>query len=400
MLKQFALWKTVAVNLCILILIGCTDDDQVTVASSYSYIEPDYAGVQIHPQGDSLKFLLTENTFNDIKSFNLFIDKGKSYIAFYDRRSKSLNIYNFKTCELVDRLKINNWLKGQIMHNTSVYVVNFDSVFVANFEALSLYDSSGVEKNKFKYYRDDDKLAEFNQYKPFILQDDKVFMGIEPNVMEKSLLSHRRWQVICEFDLKDRKKELHYNLPFIYRNNIYGYSFLQYSYCINDKGLFVFSFAADTNIYETNFADYHKAYYAKSRYQSSSITPVPVELLNKERDKQFLLRDAYDFIYYDPFKKRYLRRAKQKITEEAFLAKNRKRKKSIMILDEQFKIIGETELNIEFEFNSVFFTPDGKIYARVNPKNEHALNFIRLEYAENDGTQEHLTRNQSTLPHP
>jgi hypothetical protein len=394
MLNFFLLRKVIIIAIYSLLFLGCKEKDKVTIASSYTYFKPEYASVQLRPQGDSLKFSLMEHSFNEIKSFNFFIDKGKEYIAFYDKRSKSLNIYDFKTCVLINRLRINKWLTGQIMHNTAVYLKNFDSVFVANYQTLSLFDSSGVEINKFKYFRDDDKLAEFNTFKPFVLNEDRVFMGIEPNVLEKSLLSHRKWQVICEFELKNGKKELHYGLPDIYRNNIYGYSFLDYSYCVNDKGRFVFSFAADSNIYETNFDNYHKSYYAKSRFQNGTITPVPIELLNKERGKQFLLRDAYDFIYFDPFKKRYLRRAKQKITETNFLTKNTKRQKSILIFDENFKIIGESELKEDFEFNSLFFTPDGKMYARVNPKDEHALNFVRLDYEDNIESKSQLTKKQ------
>jgi hypothetical protein len=180
-------------------------------------------------------------------------------------------------------------------------------------------------------------------------------------------------------------KELYYQLPEIYQENLYGYSFLDYSYCHNDRGNFVFSFAADTNIYETNLKDYHVAYYGKSRFQAGPIKPVTKEDLRRDDSyKLYALRDSYGPIFYDPYKKRYLRQAKQKITEADFLAKNTSKKRTVIIFNEQFKIIGESETDDQFSFSSIFFTESGGIYARVNPGDEHALHFARLVYEEGE----------------
>jgi hypothetical protein len=178
------------------------------------------------------------------------------------------------------------------------------------------------------------------------------------------------------------KCDLHYSLPVIYKKGLYGRRFLQYSYCYNDKNNFVFSFPADSNIYESNLTDYHISYPGKSRFQQGSIEPVSRKSLeNDEGGKEYTFRDSYGPIYFDPYKKRYLRIAKQKVSKEAYVAKTTSRKSSIIVFDEHFKIIGEFICSDDYLLDTIFFTPDGGMYARINPKDESALHFVRLAWS-------------------
>jgi hypothetical protein len=154
-------------------------------------------------------------------------------------------------------------------------------------------------------------------------------------------------------------------------------------YCVNDKGNLVFSFSADTSIYETNLEDYHVAYYGKSRFQEEDISPVPETELEKDNGfKQLTIRDSYGPIYYDSYKKRYLRVARQKISGELYETNKWERRSSFIIFDENFRIIGEGRFPADLSYSSIFFTPEGRIYSRVNIKDEYALHFVRLAYEE------------------
>jgi hypothetical protein len=180
----------------------------------------------------------------------------------------------------------------------------------------------------------------------------------------------------------------------MYQYSLYGDHFLDYNFCLNNKENFVFSFPADTNIYESNLSDYHVAYYAKSLFQQKPITPLTIADLKEDeiKFKQYKIREAYGSIFFDPFKKRYLRLAKQKIDEADYDAKNRDRKQSIIIFDENFRIIAESEVPTNLAFNTLIFSSTGSMYIRVNSSDENALHFARLAYIEkNDAALKQLT---------
>ena len=188
-------------------------------------------------------------------------------------------------------------------------------------------------------------------------------------------------------------------MPSLYRENLYGYSFLEYSSCVNDQGNFVFSFPADTNIYETNLTGLNNAYFAKSRFQTSTIASVAQSTIDSGQGrKEYYLRDSYGTIYYDPHHKRYLRFAKQKIRESDYLANKKERKRSVIIFNEDFKIIGESAVADSLGFKTIFITPKGSIYIRTNAGDEQALHFVRLEYSDKVQQPEQLTQHKS-FPH-
>lgn len=370
----------------ILLLHSSCRETPMGIISTYKYIEPAYQNIGLKPQSDTLHFPLGEYAYNKIRSFNYFTHKGKPFISFYDRGSRSIYTYDFADQRLVHTIPLKKWFIGEEFKKASTFVANFDSIFIISDNRLILLDSSSAIKKTIDLFEAPEAKAFSDNETPVVLINNMLYMGVQPALSETSLKGQRKWRVMCVFNLQNGTKELQYHLPTIYQENLYGYSFWEYSYCINDQGNFVFSFPADTNIYETNLADIHNAYYAKSRFQTMPITPVSEKLLNNhESFKEYSIRDSYGTIYYDPYKKRYLRLAKQKINETDFIAKNRIRKKSVIILNEEFKIIGESLLDDKFEFRFIFFTPEG-MYARVKFSDEQALHFIRLDYddAQND----------------
>src|SRR6218665_1033844 len=74
--------------------------------SQYRFSEPKYNLFAIECTGDTINFPLSDLTFNTIKSFNCFYQSDSAYIAFYDQRSESVNIYNFVSRELRKRIDL------------------------------------------------------------------------------------------------------------------------------------------------------------------------------------------------------------------------------------------------------------------------------------------------------
>lgn len=366
--------------LCWSVSVSCHQTPTVSTPS-YTYIEPSYSDMRLVPQSDTLHFSLGDRTYNSIGSFNYFKHGENEFISFFDRGSKSINIYNFSSQVLVSKIPLKQWTNKGKLDKASVYVKNFDTIYVTTQTKLYVFDSVGTVKNSIDFPTEFDKWGFFSNTAPAVFKGGKLYVGIKPFISEKSVKAQQQWKLFYELDLQKKIKERYYSLSEPYHRNLYGYSFLEYGYCFNEKGNFVVSFAADTNIYETDLSGYHRSYSGRSRFQRGDILPVTIEDLRKADSYQhYCVRDSYGPIFYDPYRRRYLREAKQKMSEAEFLAKTGRKKKSIIIFDESFKIIGETETNGDFSFTSIFFTPDGRIYARVKNNDEHALHIVRLDY--------------------
>lgn len=384
---------------CILLLsflyilhTNCNTGNQ-PVPDTYTYIQPQYGLVGLNTIADTISFALDEHTYKDIKSFNVFREKNTEYIAFYDRRSESINVYDYSSRQLANRFTLKKFIPGQL-YKTSVFLKNFNNIFIANKTSLYLFDSTGTKKKSI-HFLDEPAYAwpVFENCNPPVINDTSLFAIVRPNVKYKSLGALKEWKVLYEFNLQTGKAILHYSLPGLYRKGLYGYYFLDYNFCYNNNGYFVFSFPADTVIYETNLTNYHKSYFARSKNQQSDIKPVNKEALEKDEGlKAYSTRDSYGTVFFDPYRKYYLRLAKQRVSEEEFVTKSRKRKQTVLIFDEHFKIIGESEISNEIIFDSLFFTSDGNIYARINAKDEYALHFVQLQYEEKNSKSERLTR--------
>lgn len=354
--------------------------------SVYSYIAPDYKQVQIKIAPDSIRFPLTEETYNMIKAFNVFNYDKTDYISFYDNRSESINIYSFGTQKLISKLLLKNLLPDQKLYNTTVFVKNFDSIYISNELSLCLLDSSGLVRNKFAFTK-----------KPYIVRGifdnttlpvfrgDTMYVKARSYLDATSLKDLREWKALYSFNLKSNKTKLHYHLPEVYQNSIFGSRFFDYNYCYNDRGNFVFSFPADPNIYETDLSQNFKSYYGKSQFQKEEIEIArKTDLLNSEsKNRSYLLKDSYGAIFFDPFRKRYLRVAKQKLSDSDYLAKKRKKRQWLTVFDERFKIIGESLIDEGVNLDALFFAANGNIYARVDMRDDNAIHFVKLAYSDN-----------------
>jgi hypothetical protein len=247
---------------------------------------------------------------------------------------------------------------------------------------LYLLDSSGIIVKSFGFVKEPSYAwAVFKNSAPPIFLDSVLYVAVRPYVKEASLKALRQWKLLYRFDVKHNGRSLHYHFPKLLRDNYYGHRFLDYSMCYNSQGRFVFSFPADTNLYETDLNKYQVAHYAKSKLQNVPISPLKRDdLINDEGSVNYLLRDSYGAVYFDQYTKRYLRVARSKINQSDYENKRRFKKQRIIILDETFRIIGESPVEGEVSLDDLFITTTNGIYARVKWGDEYAIHFVRFNY--------------------
>lgn len=366
---------------------GCMQHSGTTDIE-YLYIEPDYGKVDIAPTGDSIAFPLDETTYNKIKNFNLFTDvHNEKFISFYDKRSISINIYHFASKKKVARMELKNLFSKLEAKKISAYVHNFDSIFINTSKGLVLIDSTGKKLQSIKFLKHPKYAwAEFEITAPPFFSDGHLYTSVSPYVNAKSRSAIKNWRIIYDFDLRQGTAQLLYRLPPAYNHQLDGRIYFNHSYCINDKGHFVLSFAIDSCIYETDLQEYHKAYLGKSHRHKDPITmgSEKADSTFRLKYKKFFSNDTYSSIYYDPYKKRYLRMMYGKLSKAELAAGEKTKKLSMIIFNEHFKIIGESDIPAGISTSAMFFSPDGKIYARVNVNDPNQLQFVRLRYSDED----------------
>lgn len=355
--------------------------EDVIVAPVNKFIAPQYGLAEINLSTDTIHFSLDDSTFRSINSYNLFTKDGEEFIAFFDERSLSVNVYHFQTRKKLQRISLKKLLEGHKLVKTTAYMLSPDSIFVNNNKTFYFLNGSGEIKTKIDFLQDPPLCwATFENDAPPVVKDGRLYASVRAFMNDESLKALKKWKVLYEFDLKTGKANLFYRLPEFLRENLYGTRFLDHSYCYNDHGRFVFSFPADSAIYETNLNDYHIAYSGKSRFQKAMIPSMTQKEVDEGR-KQFKLRDSYSSIYFDPVKKRYLRVAQSAISEQDRVAK-KENEKRIIVFDENFRRIGESPVDNSISLRTLFITKDGSIYARVLSKDEHALHFVRFSYSD------------------
>lgn len=362
--------------------MACGDNKHVEV-SDYKYYEPLYDGVKLVTSTDTLHFPLKNVTNKGVESIDPFSDHGVEYIAIYYGQSETVNFYELYSQKQVKSISIAGYLKYR-KHKTSVYCKNFDSIFINNnTTSLFVIDSSGANKSTIYFTKSSlSTKPDFVNTRPPVLKDGYFYISFFASPETRTISKVRDWQLICRLDLKNNKKKNIYHLSERYMNNFYDYYFLNYSYCYNDRGNFVFSFSADSNLYETDLEGVNIALYGKSQFQQGDVEPVDKNAKGYDLYTEYMARDCYGSIFFDSFHKRYLRLFRKRISRQDIEANKYPKIKSVLVFNKDLQIIGESPLPSGFLINTLFFTSDGQMYARTKEDDKTTLHLLRIMYTE------------------
>ncbi|WP_187294743.1 DUF4221 domain-containing protein [Chitinophaga pinensis] len=362
------------------IVTGCNTSSEPP-QSTYKYVPPDYYKVGLRYTTDTIHLKLSDSASSKILSLNIFSQKGRNYLASLDKRA-SLSIYDLGTRDLIKRMVLKDMFFDHDVYHPSAYMLGFDSIFIVNRNRLYLFDTSAAKNRSIEFLANHpSSWAQFEGGNPLAVRDGKYYTSVRPIVKERDIEEVKKWKLLYQFDFSDKTSQLFYNLPDKFQSDIYGSRMLTSSFCINDKGRFVVSLAADTNIYETDLQKYHYSHYAKSCFHEKDVFPVTKkDLLERSAYEKYLTRDSYGAIYFDPVRKRYLRVARQALTEDDYDAFRWNRPQSLVIFDSQFRIIGESSIPFNVRLDQLLITPNGDIYARVNDEDKRNIHFVKLVY--------------------
>lgn len=301
----------------------------------------------------SLRFPLERDTKNSILFLAPYTDKyGKEYLTFQNQIKNEILFYDINTSRF--EFKITPEMEGSngVGRFLGYYIHNLDSIYLTScdFQEIALIDKNSNVKSKIEYEKAEDgtPLSFFcfitHYYRPATIIDRKMYIysGADRWIDKDPVAA------VLDLDTESIKA-----LPFIYpdypgsdnKKKKFGLE-EEYSRCFDGKR-FIYSFYYDENIYVAS--PEHDSVYqvkVKSKYIDKVKWLAEFGVSPKEACENpnygNLLYDQYREVYYRiVYPATEINEKKEKVRSMELLEYGRKNF-SIIILDKEFKILGET----------------------------------------------------------
>lgn len=300
----------------------------------------------------------------------VFNDGGKEYLAFLNYRTNQILFYDFTKSEFLFKLNIESEGPDGVVQPTGLYIKDLDNIYVSSYAYAGLIkvDTTCRVVQKIPYGTTSEGYQVLPSYTPSshpyiapVLIDDKIYIT-QPAVERFHALDKTPLSVTVDSVLKKCE-----GLPLTYSiltKEELEANDTRFSRIFNGKE-FIYSFYASEDIVvaSVDHSDV-KRVKVKSRYIDS---PTEKQELSEKGPKLNLELARYGDLIYDSYRDVYYRFAYPKTELEDNIqwwgkSVYGRKKFSVIILDKDFHVIGET-LFPEAIYNSyVFFVHKDGLY--------------------------------------
>ena len=309
---------------------------------------------------------------------------NKRYYSMLSATETFINVYDYDTKKMVKRIDLNQegpngvgFGNGLMAHK----LINLDSVLIYNYYLLTLLllDGEGNLKSKYlvqdKFTKGQDEAIPFpSTRRPIHVVDHIAYlMGslIKPDIIDRKLAG-----MVISIDLNSGLVKR--TLP---RSEVYDHGNWESHNLKNDlfgdfnslTGRFIYSFAADPFVYETDHHAFLDKHYVGSA-DFKRVLPLSNNRLEKYVPKKVEYYDkttgGFHKIIFDKYNNLYYRLCFLPLTESEYVPTTGiyNAKESIIILDKNFKKIGEFFLTrFKYEFYNFFLTKEG-LHLKLKPE--------------------------------
>lgn len=326
---------------------------------------------QLRPTGEIKEFVLDTDVRYNCFYLYLFKDRdGREYLSFLNYRTNQIYFYDWETTECILKLELDAEGPDGVVLCSGYYVKDFDNIYVTNYAypGLIRVDTTAHIVQKIPYGVTQDGYEVLPSYAPSSFgYNAPVIMGDSIYITQPPFRFSSVEQIPLSI-LIDTAQHRAVSLPLTYGiltekemdTNYYG----TFSRIFNGKD-FVYSFRVKEDIVVASL-DHREIKQVKvtSRYMGD-VTGVQED--TEWGPKQNLELARYGDLIYDPYREVYYRFAYPKVSLENDMnwwGKSifGRKKFSVIILDKDFQIIGET-LFPESIYNSyVFFVREDGLY--------------------------------------
>lgn len=258
--------------------------------------------------------------------------------------NNKIQIFNYNTTEFGREIPL------QFNGTTNYYLKNSDSIFLYDYlrEAIVLTDANGNSKDVIPI------LHQVNYYpspvtgvSPLIVEGNTVI--VSGNISgEYTDESEENRPTIFTFDLRSKQIEYIHSYPKYYFDYNWGGGLFRWVYSTynEEESLVVCSYPSDHNIHSFKISEKTgNTYYAGSKYIDKIVSlskNKSISINSDSKTQHFVENHSYSNLCYDKYNNLYYRIAEFKTIYEGI--PKWKKELSIIILDHDFNVIGETKI--------------------------------------------------------
>jgi hypothetical protein len=258
-----------------------------------------------------------------------------------------------------------------------MYYYSEDSIFISNGYSIFLCNSLGKVLHKYSLNAENISYSFqvffLTQDQPFI-KNDSLICVIYADLPSLSLSAFRnKVASVFALNLKNGKGKCIAFYPSDYEKGLYGNNYTYTFLTTNPDKSIIYSYPVGDYIYKGG----GEKIFAKSKY-IDKITPAnTIEDNPMGHTSFFVTSPSYGPIYYDKYQNMYVRVAEMPRSKEDFINKKWWKKKTLILLDEKLKIIGEVQVENDYlNVYQCFSTPDGFYITLGSNKDENKKSFI------------------------
>lgn len=344
----------------------------------YSCSSPQKDSCVLVPSNDSLVFELNPQTSMFIKKLSLYTDEnGREFLTFQNNVEPEILWYDLASQKYVKTIKLEKEGNNGVGIFGGYYIHSENEIYIPEMmrTVIDVVNSRGEIIRKIKYEKTSSGKATIPfvspsfPYKPIYLFDKKLYISQSPNRALDDVLANSPVTLVLD-TINNSVREFDIRFPEVVseealRGNTLGVEF-NYSMCYNGKE-FVYSFFFDEDIYIVSLeGKILNKVKAKSRYLEKLYDEMKAPADMSELVETICKIPMYGNLIYDECRKVYYRFVypETELGNDNFVDiwQLGRSKFSVMILDENFNVLGETLLPENTYASNLFFIREDGLY--------------------------------------
>jgi hypothetical protein len=299
---------------------------------------------------------------------------GSNLLTFLNPYNNSIYFYNYTGTNYINRIQYYREGANAILKPAGYYIHNMDSIYIYNMPMteIVLSNGDGAVKNRISLRSND---PEWPLYLPqYLLSTVNPIYEIGRHLIitgqsffsipEQNLAKFR-------FSAYIDMQSNHINYSHTYPEEIYGKNSnwegglpTQVYPALSPNGSLLYSFPASHDLYisDYNSGEYKKVYGGGNN--ANTIRSIDREAKNTQDElvvAHYLQQDMYAAVLYDKFRNIYYRFLLKGVPGATFSTPKEEKTIIIIIMDENFNYLGETNIGTgkEWNWNNSFITREG-----------------------------------------
>ncbi|EOZ91519.1 hypothetical protein A33Q_4587 [Indibacter alkaliphilus LW1] len=335
------------------------------------------------------KFPLDSTTAGGGSNFQYVENEGKKLLCYLNTNQNTLIFYDYEQETLEYQLSIEKKGPNGVGEISGFLVHSTDSIFVYSNSGVRLYhlNQSGKIINIYDPKAKEDGLI----IRPYV-SGSMPMMKRGKHIILNSWGSQKEYynndtypeSLLLRVNLETKEMDYGFSYPEIYTKGVWGMQLhVMYNMLNPETSEIVVGFPIDDHLYVLG-EGYVKKHPQGSKYfkgvvplstKSKISPPPPNQEVQNERSQT-----TYRTIHYDPYNEIYIRVVHKAISEEVLAMNDPVKsvfpKASLMIMDKEFKKLGEVDFdNNDYWINNIFINENGIHIMKMDFVNEDVLTF-------------------------